>query len=68
MPRRPTSPALTVALLVGVLSASVALGWTLARHTSGSATTDEWAAGGDPTEPAYVQEPAVAPRSTPTPS
>ena len=68
MPRRPTSPALTAALLVGVLTASVALGWTLARHTSGAATPDEWAARADPAEPAYVQEPAVAPRSTPTPS
>ncbi|MGB1376403.1 MAG: hypothetical protein ACPG7S_01080, partial [Miltoncostaeaceae bacterium] len=67
MPRRPTSPALTVALLVGVLSASVALGWTLARHTSGSATTDEWAAGGDPTEPDYVQEPPDARPATRTP-
>ena len=68
MPRRPTSPALTAALLVGVLSASVALGWTLARYTSGSATTDEWAARGNPSEPDYVQEPPVARPMTRTPS
>ncbi len=63
MPRRPTSPVLTAALLIGVLSASVALGWTVARHTSGVATRDEWAARGDPAEPAYVQEPPEARRA-----
>jgi len=68
MPRRPTSPVLTAALLVGVLSASVALGWTLARHTSGGVTSDEWAARSDPSEPDYVQEPPDARPATRTPS